>query len=248
MRTFYQTCPLCGSTNCIPGIAGDATKHRAFKPGLPTVLQWMNCQNCDHEFTESYWSSAGLAIVFQVTMPEQTPLHDFGKNRAISARMIEKVPTRSGRWLDIGVGNGVLMVIAQEYGFEASGTELRQQTRVAFEQLKLTVTEDIPLDGTTYDVISACDVLEHIPFPVETLKYWRTRIHKGGHLLLSCPNRDMLVWNLMNDNPYYFELEHFHNFGFKRLVKVLNETGWGNVRYGISERYIACMEIVAEAV
>jgi hypothetical protein len=46
-------------------------------------------------------------------------------------------------------------------------------------------------------------------------------------------------------NPYWGELEHLHNFGRRRLYALLEETGFCPVRYGVSQRYLASMEVVA---
>ena len=70
----------------------------------------------------------------------------------------------------------------------------------------------------------------------------------GGVLFVSMPNADSMLWNIatqQNSNPYWGELEHYHNFGRTRLYDVLQETGFTPVRYGISERYRMCMEVVA---
>jgi hypothetical protein len=40
-------------------------------------------------------------------------------------------------------------------------------------------------------------------------------------------------------------IEHYHNFSRSRLYALLRETGFEPVRYGISERYRACMEVIA---
>ncbi len=46
-------------------------------------------------------------------------------------------------------------------------------------------------------------------------------------------------------NPYWGEIEHYHNFGRTRLYALLEETGFELVRYGIRERYRACIEFIA---
>ncbi len=48
-----------------------------------------------------------------------------------------------------------------------------------------------------------------------------------------------------NLNPYLGEIEHYHNFSRTRLFELLEECGFGIVKYGISERYRVCMEIIA---
>ena len=46
-------------------------------------------------------------------------------------------------------------------------------------------------------------------------------------------------------NPFWAELEHYHNFGKQRLYALLRENGFEPVDYGISERYYLCMEVIA---
>ena len=70
-------------------------------------------------------------------------------------------------------------------------------------------------------------------------------------LLLSMPNMDCLPWRAMDrvkKNPYWAEIEHHHNFTRQRLYALLEEQGFAPRRYGISSRYLACMEIVARKV
>lgn len=117
-----------------------------------------------------------------------------------------------------------------------------------------------------------CDVLEHLPFPRQALHKVRHLLCDGGTLFLSMPNRDCLPWKLMdqtNTNPfvaavvvgprrcaltvpalhrYWGELEHYHNFSRAGLYALLAEYGFKPVYYGVSERYRACMEVVAVAI
>jgi len=62
------------------------------------------------------------------------------------------------------------------------------------------------------------------------------------------PNIESPVWKAMDDtqtNPYWGEIEHYHNFSRTRLYALLEETGFTPVRYGVSERYRAAMEVIA---
>src|SRR5438876_67146 len=64
----------------------------------------------------------------------------------------------------------------------------------------------------------------------------------------SIPNADSFLWSILTwkgANPYWSEIEHYHNFGRKRLWALLEECGFQPVRYGVSLRYRACMEVIA---
>jgi SAM-dependent methyltransferase len=92
------------------------------------------------------------------------------------------------------------------------------------------------------------DVLEHMPFPKRALHHARRLLRSDGLLFLSMPNADSFLWQILNRgraNPYWAEIEHYHNFGRKRLHALLGECGFEPVRYGVSFRYRSCMEVIA---
>jgi protein O-GlcNAc transferase len=97
-------------------------------------------------------------------------------------------------------------------------------------------------------VISMADVLEHIPFPRPALETAHRLLKPRGVLFLSMPNIESFVWLALDEagtNPYWGELEHYHNFGRTRLYTLLRETGFSPVHYTISHRYRAGMEVIA---
>ena len=92
------------------------------------------------------------------------------------------------------------------------------------------------------------DVLEHVPYPKIFLEKSCELLSKGGGLFISLPAYESPVWNILSiggNNPYWAEIEHFHNFSQERLSSLLKELGFKVVDYNISERYRACMEVVA---
>jgi protein O-GlcNAc transferase len=46
-------------------------------------------------------------------------------------------------------------------------------------------------------------------------------------------------------NPYWGEIEHFHNFSRRRLYTLLENHGFQPAEYNVSERYHVCMEVIA---
>ena len=101
---------------------------------------------------------------------------------------------------------------------------------------------------TKITVASFMDVLEHIPYPKQILKVLYSKMDESGCLIISMPNSESIIWKLMsqqNQNPYLGEIEHYHNFSRTRLFELLEECGFSIVKYGISERYRVCMEIIA---
>ena len=252
-RIIYSQCPLCQSEDFSAFRVGNCSVHPLYDKVLSPEINWMRCAACSHVFTVGYYSEAYCRIIFGKTNNNQRIGADLEKNRDISARMIEKVlPYQSaGIWLDVGFGNGSLLFTAQEYGFTPVGLDVRSENVDILNSLSIaafsTSLAEFRLEEKCA-VISMADVLEHMPFPQEALKAAQELLEEDGVLLISMPNSENILWEIMsqqNTNPYWGELEHYHNFSRTRLYSLLAEHGFSPARYGISERYRVCMEVVA---
>ena len=253
-RILYENCPLCESKNFSKSVMGDCSNHELYNPKIPPLMQWMNCEDCRHQFINGYLTDEALDAVFTNTVDYLKVGYKIAENRYVSARMIEKVlPFKSnGIWLDVGFGNGSLLFTAEEYGYEPIGVDLRKDNVSILQGVGIkaycNLVQDIEFEKSI-SVVSMCDVLEHIPYPKDVLISLHSKMENDGCLLISCPNSETMVWKqttAINNNPYFNTIEHCHNFSKTRLVSLLNECGFSLKRYGISQRYISCMEIVAQ--
>ena len=87
-----------------------------------------------------------------------------------------------------------------------------------------------------------------MPFPKPALEHARRLLAPEGLLFLSMPNKDTVSWRVLERerrNPYLIEIEHYHNFSRGRLYDLLAETGFLPVWYGVSQRYLCGMEVIA---
>lgn len=252
-RIPYTACPLCDDARMADVGVASCAKHPLYDPRIPAEVRWKRCEACGHVFTDGYFSPEACAILFARTNAGQAVGHDAERLRAVSARIVEKVLpwVQEGAWLDVGVGNGSLLFTAQEYGFTPAGTDLRAANVEALGRLGIQVwcADLLELHAPgTFSVISMADVLEHMPFPRPGLRHAHALLEPGGVLFLSMPNLDAMAWKLLDQarqNPYWGELEHYHNFGRARLFALLEACGFRPVRYGVSERYRVGMEVVA---
>jgi len=253
-RILYEACPLCQSKDFAQLRTGDCSKHPLYQPPLDRVMRWMGCADCGHVFTNGYLTPEAAAVVFSATNDSQKLGTDIERQRPVSARIVEKVRIwrQAGKWLDVGIGNGSLLFTAEEYGYHVVGVDLREKNvggirGLGYEAYCCPFEE---LIGCQYNVISMADVLEHMPDPRSALIAASKMLSGSGVLFLSMPNMDSRVWKYLDatgSNPYWNELEHYHNFGFARLSALLEESGFTvcSNGYGISERYRACMEVIA---
>lgn len=252
-RVAYSACPLCSSRDITRFKEADCTRHPVYQPALPPTMAWCRCGNCAHVFTEGYFTPEAAAVIFSKTMPHQAIGHDIEGQRPVSARIVERVAryAPSGEWLDIGCGNGSLLFTAQEWGYTPVGVDLRATNVQALAKLGFeahcTPVEELNFPGR-FTVISMADVLEHIPYPRPALEAVHRLMKEGGVLFISMPNMDNMIWRAMDAskaNPYWGEIEHYHNFSRTRLYTLLESQGFTPLQYAISERYRACMEVIA---
>jgi protein O-GlcNAc transferase len=275
VRTLYEACPLCAAKDIKPHREGSCVEHPCYNAILPPTMRWSRCNSCGHIFTEGHFTPEAAKIIFSKTMPHQAVGHNMEAQRVVSARIVERVipfapepkpdlhKTHSksgtkcddkfcrGDWLDVGFGNASLIFTAEEWGFHAVGLDLRKENVRALAALNVEA-HCIPIEEldfvNRFTVISMADVLEHVPYPATALKAAQRLLQPHGALFLSMPNLDTMVWHsldVINANPYWGEIEHYHNFSRTRLYAFLEEHGFSPVSYHISERYRACMEVVA---
>ncbi len=260
----YPHCPLCSgegdyvhSANC--------QQHPLWQPPLPKTLHWLRCHDCGHVYSRDYWSPAGLQQVFSRSLDYQTHQQHLNHDarRALWSGSIERalrclsptVPLGQQRlWLDVGCGDGSLMLTASDYGFQVLGLEQRDNAGTqALRQSGYRIITDQGLEQLTTlaqrpHVISLMDVLEHLAYPKQALAQIHGLLDAQGLLIISTPDLGCSSWQLLDQaglNPYWGELEHHHNFSRTRLLALLDESGFELVEFTIPQRYKAQMELYA---
>lgn len=252
-RIPFESCPLCETTALVDCATGNCSGHPLYQSPLSPWIYWKQCTACLHIFTAGHYSDAACALIYERTNDNQQVGYGLEQQRPTSARMIDKIVpfADQGTWLDVGFGNGSLLFTAQEYGYTPIGLDVRADNVARLRSLGI---EAHTADITTISlkspcaVISMADVLEHIPYPVHALTAAHRLLADDGILFVSMPNSESMLWRTLdqqNANPYWGEIEHYHNFSRTRLYALLREYNFEPLRYGISERYRACMEVIA---
>jgi SAM-dependent methyltransferase len=243
-RAPYPACPLCDGPY-------SPDREGAYQD---QPIPWVVCDACGHSFTAGYFTDEALQKILGAVTDCQRVGYRHEDLRLPCSRIVERVAqfTPSGYWFDVGFGNGSLMFTAAEFGYYVSGCDLRAETVEQMRQVGFDAwcVEFTQLASNAH-VISLCDVLEHMPFPKPALRHAHRLLLGGGSLLVSCPNMDSPSAEFHTSagtNPYWDEIEHFHNFGRARLYALLRECGFEPVSYAVSERYRLGMEIIARPV
>ena len=228
---------------------------------LEPFITWVRCGQCEHVFTEGYFTDEALDVLFSNTQHHQVVGNDIELQRNISAKMVERVVNTLGLpndrlWLDVGFGSGSLLMTASEFGFDVFGVDLRKKNVEDIRHFGIPAyhgTLERTIENVAFkskpSVISMADIVEHEPFPRDVLRCARRLINDSGMLLISMPNASAPLWrfwNKINLNPYWPEIEHYHNFTRENIYAELHKTGFKPIHYAVSERYRCCMEILAK--
>jgi protein O-GlcNAc transferase len=258
-RTLYAFCPACYSSDIHALTQFDCRQHPLWKPGLPFIINWSSCEKCGHVFTSGYFEGDAERLLLSNGQDSQK-VGVSEQERFIWANLIDRVAAPqeaftmpSPNWLDVGLGSGGLVMTASEYGYDVHGLDLRKANVDALTSIGYTAScqtiESHALDFREfYNVISMMDVLEHMPFPRTALDAAYKLLKPDGALVVSCPNMNTAVWRDLDSrlqNPYWIEIEHYHNFTRKNLGLLLEAHGFSPISYHVSQRYRTCMEIIA---
>ncbi|HLW57197.1 MAG TPA: class I SAM-dependent methyltransferase [Bacteriovoracaceae bacterium] len=135
-------------------------------------------------------------------------------------------------WFDLGAGFGLWMdFLKKEKRIVPSGVEIEENATQYAKSLGLEVIQgdflrlELP---RKYQVITMCDVLEHLENPLEALKKCHHSLSDGGLLYIQVPNVVGLKY------PYNDHLglpHHLWQFDPKSLFYLINRAGFEMIDY-----------------
>lgn len=147
--------------------------------------------------------------------------------------------TNKIKFLDYGMGWGLLCKMAKAYSCETYGTEL-SASRVEYAKYNgINILTDDVIDKMKFDIINLSDVLEHVSAPFQLIEKLVESLNEGGVLRISVPNgnnvtKSLFMHLLSPELNSIAPLEHincFSSYTLRYLAEKLNLQLIGSMDY-----------------
>jgi 2-polyprenyl-3-methyl-5-hydroxy-6-metoxy-1,4-benzoquinol methylase len=136
------------------------------------------------------------------------------------------------RWLDVGCSAGFVVRAAQDAGFDAHGVDIENaaitygQETLGLNQLKVGLLHEQAYPAGHFHVLSAYDVIEHVPDLNAFVAELKRILHPDGVIDLGTPDighwrvpRALATW------PEFKPSEHLYYFDRTTLARLMNNNG-----------------------
>jgi 2-polyprenyl-3-methyl-5-hydroxy-6-metoxy-1,4-benzoquinol methylase len=176
-----------------------------------------------------------------------------GVRAAIARRRLGAIRSLAprGPWLDVGCSTGTFLDAAVRAGLPAEGLELSSIAVAEARARGLTVhegsVEGFEPEGR-FAVVTAFDVIAHLPDPAGFARRVRAWLVPGGLLALTLPNVASLTARLMARHWFYYAApDHVHYFTPTTIRRLLAESGFRDVRVRAARKTLTLDYAAAQA-
>ncbi len=254
----FRCCPVCGGK-------GEAYRTACscyindYAPMFLPVKLWMRCQDCETLYTRWFpeeFLALGQEPILLYPRKDRIAVQDASSTLLRSWNEVLNVaqallPEDGTDLLEVGVGNGYLIAVAQEMGYQVTAVEIdREMAQGAADLLGCPILCGDFLkmpEEHQVDVITMGDVLEHLKDPAEGLRKAHRLLREGGVLWLSTPNYESAFSHLRKmEDPMWREPYHITYFSKKSLTWLAEQTGFQVRRCSVSSHYNGSMEMLLQ--
>jgi 2-polyprenyl-3-methyl-5-hydroxy-6-metoxy-1,4-benzoquinol methylase len=235
-QILTRACPLCGADGGAIVLTHETWRLRECAGcGLAYMPEYPSAETLDTKFEwdESFrrermerWMRNPLMRAWTMGVLMLKPSRE---GRAL--RFIRRF-ANGGRMLDVGCGDGRLLMRAAAAGFDVLGVEpsakmaAKAARRIGKERVLIGRLADFDLPAASFDAIVTVSYVEHEPAPREALQHMHRLLKPGGVCAHKTPNYATKLRTLLGARwSGYRWPEHVQYFTHETLGRLLTETG-----------------------
>lgn len=258
-RCEYVNCNFCGSNDydviynanidyTEPIAARELSTHNVYRRHHRVV----RCRKCGLVYSNPHDRAEEIIKSYR-------QMKDFGylkeeRGRKIGFnKIIEKIDRIMRRntyeLLDVGCSFGFLLDVARSNGWHTYGVELSDfASEYARTKLGLNVYSGQLTDFTfakgQFNVITMCDILEHITDPIAHLRATYKYLEDEGLLVITTPNIESLLAKLFKQKWLWLLRLHIYYFSPNILAEVLRDIGFDIIEIGTIGKTLTVAHLV----
>jgi 2-polyprenyl-3-methyl-5-hydroxy-6-metoxy-1,4-benzoquinol methylase len=216
-----SVCVLCGGTERVARFAkGGWTFVRCTGCGLvaidPLPTRDELARHHDASYADGRYADFAAAEAIRTAIAE----HRLAAVRGLAP---------AGPWLDVGASTGSFVTVAAAAGLDVEGLELStvavERARARGLRVRQGAIEDF-VPERRYAVVTALDVVEHVPDPVDVVRRLGGWLAPGGVLALTLPSIASLAARVLGRHWYYYTApDHLHYFTPETIRRLVARAG-----------------------
>ncbi|MBN1953811.1 MAG: methyltransferase domain-containing protein [Anaerolineae bacterium] len=233
-------CPLCHADQTTPlfETPGQALQT-LYADGKPIAVQdagrIVRCQGCGLVYVNPRVASApGLS---SYTLEQEQAYFDATRaaRQGAYAELLLQLQRRlghPGRLLDVGFGDGLLLALARDDGWDTAGVEVsralveRARSTYGLERLFHGPLQRADYPDACFDAVVLVNVIEHLRDPAAVMAEVARLLAPGGIAAIHTVNVDSLAARLQGVRWHHFEPhEHFFYFDRRTLGAIVSQAG-----------------------
>jgi FMN phosphatase YigB (HAD superfamily)/2-polyprenyl-3-methyl-5-hydroxy-6-metoxy-1,4-benzoquinol methylase len=235
-ESSQDRCWICGGlffrgykSSTIPRMLDpDLVKVTDARYGMTARL--LQCEDCD--FIRADMQSAHQIEDLYRSMVDQEYQQSSGVRRSAFAnilRLIRDQRPSAKSLLDVGAGTGMMCAEAQKAGFQTEGVEPSSWAVSEARRQGLRVHEGCfphpDVGGRLFDVVTLCDVIEHVSRPVALLQAAHRCVNPDGLIVIVTPDVDSWAARIMGSHWWHFRPAHIGYFTPHTMAAALAVSG-----------------------
>jgi SAM-dependent methyltransferase len=201
----------------------DEFAGQRFGSALPGGDLW-RCSQCGFLFRSPVLSDDAYEQLYRTGALDVWDIEQRREDFRLIRKYLHGFDGKSIDVLDVGCYTGQLLASLPK-SFHIFGIETNKKAALVAASKGIRVVaetvQELAAASGQYDVITACDVIEHVVNPLDFLKRLRLHLKPGGRLLVTTGNCDALLWRLLGAGYWYcFFPEHISFIG-TRWIRTL---------------------------